>query len=161
MPIIPSTEIQVTDEQMESVIKRFWKYIQKGPECWEWVGAKTKAGYGLLTVPVQKQIYMHRFSYVLHKGKFPKKLLVCHRCDNPCCVNPEHLFLGTKADNSLDMVAKNRDGKPSKILSAEQVIQIRRDYKPWVVSQSMLAKKYGVSSGCIQGIVDGVTWRRF
>jgi len=78
-------------------------------DCWEWVGAQKPRGYGNLRF--QKTYYLaHRFSYGIYKGDVPEDKLVCHTCDNPSCVNPNHLFLGTAKDNTQDMIEKGRDG---------------------------------------------------
>jgi hypothetical protein len=93
---------------------RFWKRIDKdGPllphvetPCWIWTGARTRRGYGLLGER-SALVYAHRLSYEIHHGEVGS-LFVCHRCDNPSCVNPAHLFLGTALDNVHDMLAKGR-----------------------------------------------------
>lgn len=87
---------------------RFFSKVEKRDTgCWEWVGQINKHGYGVFSV-LAKPITAHRFSYSLHHGKDPADLLVCHTCDNPKCVNPEHLFLGTVLDNHRDMDRKGR-----------------------------------------------------
>lgn len=88
------------------LMKRFWNKVQKTETCWNWTGAKRK-GYGVIKID-KKSIATHRLSYVMHKGQIPKGLLVCHSCDNPSCVNPDHLFLGDYSDNMLDAIDKDR-----------------------------------------------------
>lgn len=100
--------------------ERFWKLVKSGnpDECWEWQGSKGKGGYGRFNKYNRlknSHIYAHKFSYELHNGPVPDGLLVLHKCDNPGCVNPNHLWLGTYRDNCLDMINKGRakiGGKP-------------------------------------------------
>lgn len=80
-------------------------------ECWEWKASKFRDGYGQFGYK-SKNWRAHRFAYMLSYGDFPIDLCVCHKCDNPPCVNPAHLFLGTNADNIRDRHNKGRDGKP-------------------------------------------------
>lgn len=88
--------------------KRFWERVNKQPDgCWLWTGTTNLRGYGILARNNTMQL-AHRFSYELHKGVIPDGMFVCHSCDNPPCVNPDHLWLGTNADNVSDMVAKGR-----------------------------------------------------
>ena len=87
--------------------KRFLKFVEKADGCWGWKGTTQRNGYTQITVN-NKTVLGHRFSYELHKGPIPDGMRVLHRCDNPSCTNPEHLFLGTNADNMKDMYAKGR-----------------------------------------------------
>ena len=94
----------------EEVDRKFFGRILKedfGKQCWIWQGSKSSEGYGQVTIQ-GKTIGTHRFSYKYHKKIDPGKYLVCHTCDNPPCVNPNHLWLGTDKDNVQDMIAKNR-----------------------------------------------------
>lgn len=95
----------------KSLEERFWEKVQKGEadECWLWLGAFVKKiGYGQIRVNSRK-VYAHRYSYALHYGiELRDDSLVLHSCDNPKCVNPHHLFMGTQADNMRDMIQKGR-----------------------------------------------------
>lgn len=92
------------------MVVRFWERVQKSSGCWLWSGFRDRAGYGRFKGPGNIQ-HAHRTSWVFERGPIPKGLFVCHHCDNPPCVNPEHLFLGTSADNTRDRDRKGRQAR--------------------------------------------------
>jgi len=143
------------------LLERFWANVKRTGVCWVWTGNTTTYGYGQLR-DNKKHILAHRYSYELHKGPIPDGLCVCHTCDQPACVNPDHLFLGTKAENSADMTRKNRQGRgithSHAKLTEDQVVEIRRRYAMGNVSQPKLASEYNVSRGAITAIILRINW---
>lgn len=151
-----------------SLAERFWEKVDKrGPdECWEWQAAHSPRGYGVIRARENGNMFAHRVSWELHNGPIPKGLHVCHHCDNPPCVNPAHLFLGTDADNVADMLAKGRESHAG--LRGEQhgmakltdasVIEIRARLKNGE-NRGALARQFGVSHDNIRLIDRGKTWR--
>lgn len=133
--------------------EKFWEKVNiSGPnDCWNWFAkAKTDFGYGRMTHGRGVHLKSHRISWFLTNGEIPAGMCVCHKCDNPACCNPNHLFLGTKKDNSQDMKAKNRMVLPpvkagekhhnSKIPSSDLPY-----VRSGVLTRRQFAKKYGVS----------------
>lgn len=92
----------------EELKKRFWEKVEKTEGCWKWRASVNQRGYGRFGVSSGKGVNAHRVSWVIHNGQIPGDLFVCHKCDNPPCCNPEHLFLGTRQQNVDDMILKKR-----------------------------------------------------
>lgn len=148
----------------------FWKKVflpNDEGSCWDWIGSTTRGGYGRFWA-AGKEYYAHRFSYAFHRND-PGDLLVCHRCDNRLCVNPDHLFAGTIADNNRDMFAKgrNRTGLvrgervgTSKLVEAD-VRAIRSSILPGAgtAGAAAIARVFNVSKGAVQRIMRGHSWR--
>lgn len=95
---------------------RFWFRVDKTPGCWVWTGGRGagKFDYGYFWTSEKKLVKAHRFSFEMEHGSIPDGMVICHRCDNPPCVRPDHLFLGTQKDNIHDMDAKGRGKRPGK-----------------------------------------------
>lgn len=148
--------------------KRFDDKVMPEPNsgCWLWLGASGLSGHGqffLRAADGRRGLTgTHRVSYMLHVGKIPEGMHICHRCDNPACVNPAHLFLGTHVDNMADMRAKNRMVMPDTvgaansqaILTEAQVLEIRASRLPL----KLLAARFGVTKTCVHDARTGATW---
>ena len=130
--------------------------------CWEWLRGKRDGQYGVIKID-GRQESAHRAAYREFIGPIPAGMLCCHTCDNPICVNPSHLFLGTNADNIMDMVNKGRqlygERNPKAILTQEKADEIRRIYKNGNITMKELGRRFGVSKGCIQHIIHNRHWR--
>ena len=134
--------------------------------CWVWMAAADAYGYGKIGIATGRSARAHRISWRLHNGPIPNHLYVLHRCDNPCCVNPSHLYLGTQADNMADMVSKGRSsrhGAPSgekngmAKLTDIQVERIR--LLNGALTQREISKQFGVSQGHVSEIMNHIKRR--
>lgn len=159
----------------------FWEKVgRKGKrDCWEWRAYRQPKGYGLIAHG-RGTMLAHRMSWLLNVGMIPDGLCVLHKCDNASCVNPSHLFLGTRADNNHDMERKGRavhpegDNNGSRLhpellargsrhgmskLTEPEVREIRSEYKTGTTTHRRLATKFGVARSLIRFIVKRITWK--
>jgi hypothetical protein len=154
---------------VEKDVRFYNSRVVRADGCWKWSGSKLPKGYGLLmSHSTRRKVFSaHRFSWTIHRGVIPNGKHVLHRCDNPECSNPDHLFLGTPKENMRDAINKGRRNtgvRPSgekhwkAKLTASQVLQIREDHKR-NVSQADLARQYGVGQTAINKIVSRQLWR--
>lgn len=142
-------------KENESLEDRFLKRVKKTDSCWLWNGCFAKFGYGIMRYK-RKRILAHRWSYIIYKDKRIKNKVICHKCDNPKCVNPGHLFMGTHNDNVQDMMKKGRQRfgitRKNTKLTDEQVFYA---YKNRQIGSVQMGKYLGVSHSCISMIRSG------
>lgn len=165
------------------IVERFWEKVDRSggsDTCWLWTDGRNASGYGRVWMGGRRgrAIMSHRFSWELHNGEIPDGLCVLHRCDTRHCVNPAHLFLGTKADNIADMLNKGRQPrgathgrqtKPERTARGERLTQakltdaavrdIRRRYAAGGITQQVLADEYGIARSKISAVICRRTWR--
>lgn len=140
------------------LVERFNAKIQRSESgCWEWRGHKTIRGYGTIKVsrPLRKNRTAHRVSYEIHCGSIPSGMCVLHHCDNPSCVRPDHLFIGTKADNSFDMALKERAGRRCLGRGEAYAILWREASGE---GRQKLADEYEISYQAVRALVRRKTW---
>jgi hypothetical protein len=155
------------------------KYLESDNGCWEFNGCKMPNGYGKVTVK-KKTWLAHRYSYFINVGIIPDGMHVCHKCDNRSCINPKHLFLGTRKDNMQDMISKNRHNfsglrtnnyqekskqntlrgelHPFAKIKEDDVREIRKLYKDGMM-QIDIAKLFNVRPGYISNIIRRYIWK--
>ncbi len=153
---------------MSTLKDRFWKYVRKTSGCWLWTGTVRSDGYGVLGRGKRGEglIRAHRFSWELVHGPVPKGMFVLHRCDNPPCVRPSHLFLGTNQDNVNDMRSKGRGADPPRMLGTSNVnaklspnkVREMRRLRESGATGTEIAKQFSVYFGTVYKILRGELW---
>lgn len=142
----------------------FWQYVTPGAddECWEWQGPCDVWGYG--RVYFDRETHKaHRLSYEIHYGVDPGELCVCHSCDNPPCVNPYHLFLGTSVENNADRDAKMRHGwgeRNGRALLVEDDVREIRQMVADGITQIAVAERFGVNPTTVHAVIKRRNWKR-
>lgn len=163
--------ITITAEYLESqglsqsFPERFWSKVEKTEACWIWTGGIDSGGYGSIFrgLGPKRAIRSHVASWILNNGEVPEGLFVLHNCplrDNPRCVNPAHLYLGTQAANVRDMIFKNTmergENRSNHKLTWRAVEAIRNS----TLTQTVLAKQFGVNQSIISDVIHFKRWRR-
>ena len=142
----------------EKILDRFWAKVKKSDGCWEWTAYKNEKGYGRFLWPKsghRSMMMAHRFSYIVHYGAFDESLFILHKCDNPSCVNPEHLFTGTHQDNVRDMLEKGRDTQRK--LTESDVIKIRGLAENGTPSLE-ISRMYNIDKAHAWAVTRGKSW---
>lgn len=170
----------MSQEAIERLASRFWNKVDKSGECWIWTACRNPHGYGKFALSIDGKWRLrdaHRVAWELANDSIPDGICVCHKCDNPSCVNPSHLFLGTQAENLADMKAKKRGTlgdkstalrMPEKLprgaenvstrLTPDQVRAIR-EQRTQGASQNEIARRFGISQSTVRQIVNRKTWK--
>lgn len=150
-----------------SIEDRLWSKVDKTLDCWEFLGYKCKLGYGRISFRGNSHWLTHRVSWVLHNGEIPDGLNVLHKCDNPSCVNPGHLFLGTHKDNMRDRDKKGRGQLPaisgSKHWNSkldEGDVRLMRELSDIGCTQKSLAWLFDINNGSVSEIINRKAWKR-
>lgn len=153
-----------------TLTERFWSYVATVPDsdaCWEWQSYKDPNGYGRLNVRQSSKTYIpklaHRISYELAVCEIPEGKHVCHKCDNPGCVNPSHLFIGDAAANCSDKIAKGRMrygvSRGEKHGRARLTEKMVREIRASVGPSRVVAEKYGISSRQVRAVRSREVWQ--
>jgi hypothetical protein len=166
---LPEKKTYKRPKRQKEETLRFWERVDKNNEnsCWIWLGRKNRQGYGEFVLDNKKTVKAHRHSFLLVYGYLDKDKFVCHSCDNPSCVNLNHLWQGTAAENNYDCRSKSRAVPPpdqkgenhsQHILKQNDVLDIRSKYSSGV-RQAELMREYAVSRNTIYKICNNLSWK--
>lgn len=150
--------------QRTGIAARFWAKVDiQGPDaCWRWLGARKRTGYGNVGGPGGHTMLAHRVAWELTHGPIPVGAFVCHRCDNPPCCNPAHLFIGSPADNMADKAKKGRsphgEQHSGARLTESDIRAIRAAWAEGGMSQSAIARRFSTSQTTVSLVVRGRLW---
>lgn len=155
--------VALSGDQPAPTVERFWANVDRSGDCWNWTAWRDRNGYGSFRINApRKCVKAHRFSYAIANGGIPSgEHLVCHKCDNPSCVNPSHLFLGSPLTNARDMIQKKRNkphvgvNNPRAKFDVWDIICIRADRR----SYETIAKDYNITAGRVSEIRSRKIWR--
>ena len=152
--------LRFTSATTTSVEHRFWSHVQKTDDCWIWTASRV-GGYGRMWLAENVRILAHRLSWLIHNGTIPVGKRVLHKCDNPPCVRPDHLFLGTMKDNIQDALRKKRMAFGERVGSARladsDVVEIHRLHRDGK-SGYAIAKHFSIDRGKIYKILKRKMW---
>jgi hypothetical protein len=144
------------------ITERFWSKVDTSAECWIWTAAKRRDGYGMFQSETARNEVAHRVAWRLTHGPIPDGMCICHHCDNPPCVRPDHLFLGTVADNNRDKTEKGRQSAGEKNAAARigraealKIVEQRR----LGATSAALSGEFGLCISQIRNIVRGNNWK--
>jgi hypothetical protein len=148
----------------KTIQEKFWSKVtlSGSNDCWLWIGDKDPDGYGRIRSGTTR-IRAHRVSYELFIGAIDKNLVICHKCDNPSCVNPKHLWMGTTQENTSDMVSKERhaygERNGQSKLTKKQVDEIKKIYGTGQYTLKEIGKIFGVTYAMVHLIVKNKNWK--
>lgn len=144
----------------EQLTNDFWRQVAKTDTCWNWTGLKRRNGYGYFYAAKSWIAHRYMWQVIAGHGEIPAGIFVCHKCDNPSCVNPDHLFLGTPRENVYDAMRKNRRNsvRGERVGTAKLTEAQVRQIISASLSTHALSRQYGVSSGHIWQIKTGKRW---
>lgn len=142
---------------------RFVGWDETESRCWEWRGAKQPNGYGISRRFTTRTRLAHRLAYETWVGPIPRGLIVRHKCDNPPCINPDHLETGTRAENTGDMIERGRDRLVGERnhqakLTLQEVADIREECAKGILPQHLIGEVYGITQSGVSAIVRGRVW---